>query len=99
MKKITAALMLLIISLFTINTEAADKNANNSTTNKQVLNSEIQAGVLVLKMKPEFRSLCSPTSINEPKVKTILSRQNAASVNKKFPLAVAPVNAKNRITT
>ncbi len=96
MKKITAALMLLIISLFTINTEAADKNANNSTTNKQVLNSEIQAGVLVLKMKPEFRSLCSPTSINEPKVKTILSRQNAASVNKKFPLAVAPVNAKNR---
>jgi serine protease len=96
MKKITAASVLLIISLFTLNTKAIDKNVNRSRTNKQIQNDKIQPGVVVLKMKPEFRSLCTATSINEPAVKSILSKYNTATVAKKFPRSVSPVNAKNK---
>lgn len=96
MKKITATFVLLIMALFTIGTQAADKNAGKSTTNKMILNDQIQPGIIVIKMKAEYGQQCTPASINEPKVKTVLSGYNIASLSKKFPRAVSPLNLKNK---
>ncbi|MFZ7143705.1 MAG: hypothetical protein ACO1G6_00055, partial [Bacteroidota bacterium] len=96
MKKITATFVLLIMALFTIGTQAADKNAGKSTTNKMIQNDQIQPGIIVIKMKAEYGQQCTPASINEPKVKTVLSGYNIASLSKKFPRAVSPLNLKNK---
>lgn len=96
MKKIAAAAVLLIFSLTSINSDAIDINSKGTKANKQISNDKIQPGVVVLKMKPEFRSMCSSNSINEPKVKSIIQQYSAASVEKKFPRSVAPANLKNK---
>lgn len=96
MKKIQATFWLLLLVLFAFNVKAIDKSIKKSSA-AQVVDSEvIKPGFVVIKMKPEFRSFCSATSINEPKIQSVLNQYYASEVAKKFPKSLPPANLKNR---
>ena len=95
MKKIKATTALLILTFIAINSKGIDQNRRNASVTRQENSSQVQPGVLVLKLKPEYRAFCSASSITEPKVQAILSQFNSISVAKKFPHSHPLLNAKN----
>ncbi len=96
MKKIKATAALLMLSLCVFNSSGIDQNKKKSTYIRQDAYGQTQPGVLVVKVKPEFRSFCSSTSVSEPKILSVLNKYNSVSVAKKFPHSTPPINAKNR---
>lgn len=56
----------------------------------------VKAGELIVKVKPEFRSFCTASGIEEPALVSAFQAVQASAVQKKFPGKEAPVQAQSR---
>ena len=96
MKKLFTCLTLLIFILIN-NSSVFGLNplkGNGSQTN---INGAIcKSGILVIKVKAEYRSTCSLNNIDQPKLKNALNRISAFGLTKKFPRHSFPVESVNK---
>ncbi|MBP6335260.1 MAG: S8 family peptidase [Bacteroidia bacterium] len=103
MKKLQALLLTgaLIIS---IPFYSFTKNPANSAGNSQVeiirpdsyKGAKVKPGVLMIKVKPQYRSLCTPAGVSDNRMITALGKLQVNGVEKKFPRAEYSPSVLNR---
>ena len=90
MKTIKAAFSLLLLTLFALIANAGAPN----TSSKATAEKPWKPGLVILKVKPEFRNYCSQNGIEEPKILSVLINHSASGVAKKFARATQPAQER-----
>lgn len=72
-------------------------SVKQSSQEATFLGARVVPGTLVVKVKPEFRPMCSPHAVQIDQFQKALTAIRATDVSKKFPSSNAPVQAINRV--
>ena len=95
MKKFFTKILLLIFIV--INNYTVSGSGPVNQNNSHSLNSPIiKPGLLVVRIKPEYRALCVPDNVNEPRLKNALTKISSSGITKKFPRSTFPSEKVNR---
>ncbi|REJ81306.1 MAG: T9SS C-terminal target domain-containing protein [Bacteroidetes bacterium] len=95
--------LITVLALFAFSFTAIAKNPNNlnahsgtSEASTHFGGASVNPGKIVVKVKPEFRSLCSDGGIQDSRFHSALAQLNSPVISKKFPSKTQPEQALNR---
>ncbi len=71
-------------------------NPNRETPGQSYHGSAYKPGILIINVKPQYRSLCSEHSIEIPELRTALEAISFTAVDKKFPKIFEPAEKVNK---
>jgi hypothetical protein len=96
---IISGLLMFGVTFLAYSTDPSRESVKSSQRNYSVSTfrgAEIKPGLLVVKVKAEFKNLCTPTGIQDAKMTDALRKIQSTEIAKKFPLSQQPVSAMNR---
>ncbi len=87
---------LIILVFIAISNLTYSSNPLNATSEKPYDGAAYQPGIMVLKVKPNFRQSCFRDKIQNSRLEDAFSKISAFNIKKKFPGAAVPEKATNK---
>lgn len=94
MKTLITGLFLFFLFITNANTSVAANSSQNTHDNYK--GSDCKPGIIIVRVKPQFKSFCSPNGISESRFIKAMAAISTSSVSKKFPQSKTPEAKLNR---
>ena len=96
MKKFFTSLTLLIFIGINNFTASGSNAAIENSSQTLFKGNTCKSGLLVIRVKAEYRSSCTLNNIDEPRLKDALTRISASGISKKYPRSSVPSESVNK---
>lgn len=96
MKKFFTSLTILIFIGINNFTASGSNAAIENSSQTLFKGNTCKSGLLVIRVKAEYRSSCTLNNIDEPRLKDALTRISASGISKKYPRSSVPSESVNK---